>query len=186
MTIEAAGVVLALVVALFGVAVTYRNWAALRTKRLDQGLDHLAKFERATLRLIKDESTPEAVVDLLGRLSREVGKSRLASWTVGEILSGKLLESPKPPATDRARILRKELDQLTDAQTQLLAESIAHALMASASAHPLFASYLRRALSFAFFAPNTDRVDDGDKARAVIVDYGIRRAPVARLEAVAA
>jgi len=186
MTIVTTLVVLALVVALFAAALTHRNWAALRIKRLDQGLEHLAKFERATMRLIKDETTPEPVVEMLGIISKEIGRSRLAMWAVAEILSGRMSETPKT-TTARARVLKGALDQLTEPQMHLLAESIAHGLLTSASAHPLLASYLQRALFFAFFTPNTNRVDDGDKARAIIVDYGLRRAPEARsLELVAA
>lgn len=188
MTVVTAVVGGLLVVLLLGFATTYRNWAALRTKRLDQGLEHLAKFEHATLLLVKDESTPEPVVELLGFLAEETGRSRLAIWTAREVLSGKMFERPKV-TTERARTLSTALDSLTEEQTHLLAESVAHGLMSSASTHPLIASYLRRAIGFAFFAPNSDRVEDGDKARAIIVDYGLHKAPkngAARAELVAA
>lgn len=179
-------IVVTLVVVLFTLAVTHRNWAALRVKRLDQGLDHLAKFERATMQLIKDESLPDPVVEMLGVISKEIGRPRLAMWVVAEILSGRLSNAPKA-ISDRARDLRKSLDQLTEPQLHLLAECIAHGLMISASSHPFIASYLQRAVFFTMFVPNSDRVDDGDKARAIIVDYGIRRAPeVNSLELVAA
>jgi len=187
MTIVTTLVVSALAIVLFLAALTHRNWAALRVKRLDQGLEHLAKFERATMRLIKDDTTPDSVVELLGMISQRIGRPDLAVWAAGEILTGRMFEAQRPAKTDRGRVLRKALDQLTEPQTHLLAESIAHGLMTSASAHPILASYLQRAISFAFFAPNTDRVDDGDKARAIIVDYGIRCAPAtAGLELAAA
>ncbi len=152
------------------------QWAHRQAAIWRQGQADLQQFTTSAVALMRDKALPQSVAAFVARLSREAGRPRLAFWTVGKLLAGKLADPLPPPNNDEQRQFREDMDGLSVPQMRALAQCAAYCLMSSAAATGLFAPYLRAVIQFGLFEPATKRVSDSGKASTIVVEYSNRRA----------
>jgi hypothetical protein len=158
-------------VAALGLLFVGAQWAFERQRVIQQGRVDLQKFTSATVGLINDPKTPNAIAEFLTRNASDATQPYMARWFAARIKDGTLFQEEREPASDKGREFQQAFRKLDESQKQAFAQCFAYCLMSSAACDPFRATAIRNIIQFGMFEYRTPRVNDTEKARAIVVEY---------------
>lgn len=110
-----------------------------RAIKLTKAAEQLDKFYANALKLVQDESTPESIVDFIGRLSTYVGTRKMAWMFTILFLKAMKGQQTYQPRTEANENFSKALISLTEEKSKVFAEMYMAGVIASACSDTLFA-----------------------------------------------
>ena len=112
----------------------FAGWVEHRAERLRKAMRHQDQYYELAQRLIKDDTTPAAVVDFISYLAEQTGRPQLARRFTRHLLTNRLRRSElKSPA---AMALEAGLGDMSPERQQDFSVMLVSAMLSSAASDP--------------------------------------------------